>query len=84
MKVGGKGATTPEVEAVPGMDRLWTYADLAKRWGIGERQVRRAVQGLGLRKVEGLGHNTVRFRPCSVLAAEERAEQGPKRRGLLG
>lgn len=68
------------------MDRLWTYEDLAYRWSIGERQVRRAVKAMGLRKVEGLGNNTVRFRPCSVLAAEEKAEagrQGRRGRGWL-
>jgi hypothetical protein len=76
-------APTPEVPAAPVVDRLWTYGDLAVRWSICERQARRAVVSLGLQPVKGLGKNVVRFRPCSVLAAEERGEQGPKRRGLL-
>jgi len=64
------------------MDRLWSYADLAARWGVGGRSARRIAAELGLKPVT-LGSRTVRFRPCSVAAAEERREQGPKRRGLL-
>lgn len=66
-----------------GAERLWTYADLAKRWGLSERRARDAANRMGLRPVK-LGYRLVRFRPASVLKAEEDAERGPKRRGLLG
>jgi hypothetical protein len=57
------------------IERLWTYADLMVRYGVGERQIRRVVKTLGLRPVP-LGNRTVRFRPVAVMAAEERAERG--------
>ena len=60
------------------MERLWTYADLQARYGVGERQIRRVVAGLGIKPVQ-LGHRTVRFRPCSVMKAEEVAERRGKR-----
>lgn len=57
------------------IERLWTYEDLAIRYGVSVRQVHRIVKGLGLKPVK-LAGRTVRFRPCSVYAAEERAERG--------
>lgn len=65
------------------MDRLWTYEDLEVRWGVCGRQVRRIAAKLGLKAVN-LGNRTKRFRPQSVMAAEEAAESGRKRKsGML-
>jgi hypothetical protein len=61
------------------IDRLWTYADLMVRYGVGARQIRRVVKTLKLKPVN-LGNRTVRFRPVAVMAAEEAAE----RRGKTG
>lgn len=64
------------------IDRLWTYADLMVRYGVGARQIRRVVKTLKLKPVN-LGNRTVRFRPVAVMAAEERAERAGKT-GRLG
>ena len=47
-----------------------TYADLATRWGISPRQVRRICRSISLKPMR-LGHRTVRFRPADVDTAEE-------------
>ena len=63
------------------VERLWTYEDLAARWGRTEgdplsvRHVKRLVDQMRIPKVQ-LGHRTVRFRPVAVMKAEERAETG--------
>jgi hypothetical protein len=62
------------------IDRLWTYADLMVRYGVGARQIRRVVKTLKLKPVN-LGNRTVRFRPVAVMAAEEAAEEAAERRG---
>lgn len=66
-----------------GAERLWTYADLAARWGISPRRAREMARALKIRPVV-LGYKTIRFRPCSVVKAEEMAENGPRRTGWLG
>lgn len=52
-------------------DQLLTYADLAERWQVCERQAKRLVEQWGC-TVMDLGHRTKRFRMCDVLAAEAR------------
>ena len=47
-----------------------TYTDLATRWGISERQVKRICRSISLKPMR-LGHRTVRFRPADVDRAEE-------------
>lgn len=61
------------------MERLWTYEDLERRWDLSGRQVRRVAKKLGLKSVD-LGNRTKRFRPQAVMAAEEAAESGRKRK----
>lgn len=60
------------------IERLWTYEDLALRWGpsegvaLSDRWTKRIAERLKIKKVM-LGHRTVRFRPVDVMKAEERA-----------
>lgn len=58
-----------------------TYDDLAARWGVCGRQVRRVCRKLKLQPMV-LGHRTVRFRPADVDRAEENAtkQKGAGRR----
>jgi hypothetical protein len=51
------------------LDRLWTYGDVARRWGVSERQVKRRIAGSSLKPMD-LGHRTKRFRPADVLRYE--------------
>ena len=52
-----------------------TYEDLAKRWGVVSRHVRRICTRIGLKPMD-FGHRTKRFRPADVDRAEERAGKG--------
>ena len=65
------------------IDRLWTYADLMVRYGVGARQIRRVVKTLKLKPVN-LGNRTVRFRPVAVMAAEEAAERRGRESRVTG
>lgn len=65
-----------------GADRLWTYDDLAARWGISPRRARDRARAWKIKPIK-MGYRTVRFRPCSVVKAEEDAERGPRRTGWL-
>jgi hypothetical protein len=49
-----------------------TYEDLAQRWKVGLRQVRRACKRLRLEPMD-LGYRTKRFRPADVERAEEKS-----------
>lgn len=48
---------------------LWTYEDVAARWDVSVRQVKRRIAGSSLRVLD-LGHRTKRFRPADVLRFE--------------
>jgi hypothetical protein len=60
-------------------ERLWTYTDLAERWGVGDRQARRLADRLKVPRLR-MGHRTVRFRPQAVMDAEARASGELQRR----
>jgi len=60
-------------------DKLWSYQDLAERWGVSQRQARRIADDLRLAKVP-TGANSVRFRPQAVADAEARASGELRRR----
>jgi len=51
-------------------ENLWTYDDVAQRWRVSPRQVKRRIAGTSLRPMD-LGHRTKRFRPADVLRFEE-------------
>lgn len=51
-------------------ENLWTYDDVARRWRVSTRQVKRRIAGTSLRPMD-LGHRTKRFRPADVLRFEE-------------
>jgi hypothetical protein len=53
-------------------DAPLTYDDLAARWRVHPRQVRRICKRLTLAAMD-LGHRTKLFRPADVDRAEERA-----------
>lgn len=50
---------------------LMTYEDLAARWGVSPRQVRRLCKRWRLIPMD-LGHRTKRFRPADVHRAESK------------
>ena len=60
-------------------DRLWKYSDIAERWDVSERQVKRRIAGSSLKPMD-LGYRTKRFRPADVLRFEAELA-GVKERG---
>ena len=56
-------------------ERHWTWDDVARRWSVHPRHMRRVAKRLGLRPMDA-GYRTKRFREEDVLAAERRQAGG--------
>jgi hypothetical protein len=63
-------------------DALMTYEDLAARWEVSPRQVRRLCKRWRLQPMD-LGHRTKRFRPADVHRAESKMAGETDMRGRV-
>ncbi|NBO18399.1 MAG: AraC family transcriptional regulator [Proteobacteria bacterium] len=64
-------STAQPASALAASARHLTWDDVAARWGVHPRHMRRVAKRIGLRPMDA-GHRTKRFRVEDVVAAEAR------------